>query len=65
MSHPKNPQEEGKPDLRPEAQTDESHGALKGRQLTGRNDPEINNPRGAETGGGVGGEGAHRPGRHR
>ncbi|MBF7013863.1 hypothetical protein QUC32_03375 [Novosphingobium resinovorum] len=59
MSHPRHPEEEGKPDLSPKAQADESHGSLKGQQLTGRNDPEINNSRGAETGGGV-----HRPGRH-
>jgi hypothetical protein len=65
MSHPKNPQEEGKPDFSPKAQADESHGSVKGQQLTGRNDPEINNSRGAETAGGVGGAGPHRPGRHR
>ena len=65
MSHPKNPEEEGKPDFSPQAQADESHGSVKGSQLTGRNDPEINNSRGAETGGGVGGAGPHRPGRHR
>jgi hypothetical protein len=65
MSHPKDPQEDGKPDFRPEAQVDEAHGAIKGEQLNGRNDPEINNARGAETGGGVGGGGPHRPGRQR
>lgn len=65
MSHPKNPQEDGKPDLRPQAQANESHGSLKGPQLSARNDPEINNSRGAETGGGLGGAGPHRPGRHR
>ncbi len=47
MSHPKNPAEEGKPDFSPEAQADESHGSVKGSQLSGRNDPETNNPRGA------------------
>ena len=65
MSRLCNPEQEGKPDLSPKAQADESHGSLKGQQLTGRNDPEINNSRGAETGGGMGGEGVHRPGRHR
>ncbi len=65
MSQEKNPADAGKPDLRPEAQTDESHGRIKGQQLNDRNDPEIDSPRGAETGGGVGGGGPHRPGRHR
>jgi hypothetical protein len=51
--------------LQPPGPGDESHGSIKGSQLTGRNDPEINNSRGAETGGGVGGAGPHRPGRHR
>src|SRR5215203_3897750 len=51
MSHKTNPSETGKPDLSPQAQADESHGRIKGPQLDGRNDPEINNSRGAETGG--------------
>lgn len=65
MSHPRDFKEEGKPDFSPKAQANESHGAVKGAQLSGRNDPEINNSRGAETGGGMGGAGPHRPGRHR
>lgn len=55
----------GEESKKPQNQTDESFGSVKGEQLNDRNSPEIDNPRGAETGGGVGGGGPHRPGRHR
>lgn len=54
-----NPSDSGKPNLRPEAQTDESHGgAIKSRQVTNRNASEDDLPRGAEAGHGRGGGGA-------
>lgn len=35
-------------DLRPEAQQGEEHGTIKGEQITGRNSPEKDRPRGSE-----------------
>ena len=62
MSHPKNPDAEGKPDFRPEAQQDESHGSVKGEQLTDRTMRGNDLPRGAERGAGRGGAGGQDPG---
>jgi hypothetical protein len=61
MSKPTDPRQAGKPDLRPEAQTDESHGSLKSQQLTDRTMRENDINRGAEGGAGRGGTGAQDP----
>jgi hypothetical protein len=49
---------------KPQQQTGEQHGSIKRAGLSDRNSPEPATPRGAETGGGVGGAGPHRGGRH-
>ena len=51
--------------MKPQQQTGEQYGSIKSSGLSDRNSPEPATPRGAETGGGVGGAGPHRGGRHR
>lgn len=65
MSKTTNPADAGKPDLRPEAQTGESHGKIKSEQLTDRTMPENDINRGAEGGAGRGGAGVQDQGRGR
>jgi hypothetical protein len=65
MSEKKNPAAQGKPDLRPEAQTDESQGSVKGRQVTDDTVEKVDVQKGAEMSAGRGGIGAHHPKRYR
>lgn len=65
MSQKTNPADAGKPDLRPEAQTDESHGSVKGQQVTDDTVKKVDVKSGAETSAGRGGIGGHHPSRYR
>jgi hypothetical protein len=65
MSHKTDPAEQGKPDLRPEAQQDENHGSVKGKQVNDDTVDKIDVQAGAEVSAGRGGTGGHHPHRYR